>query len=148
MWYLPAANAQGDFLTRPGQWGPWFLFVHAPYSYAVIGMAMLTLGCALLIAGTVVFLTDVLYVWSVGSRMLFFLTPIFYSVDLIDMPLAVRIIELNPLTPLVELGRKCVLDGQPLGMDEMAAGLAGPAVLLLVGLVLFQALKRRLPDYI
>ena len=43
MWYLPIANAWGEFLTRPEEWGPWFLFVHAPYSYAVIGMAMLTL---------------------------------------------------------------------------------------------------------
>ena len=43
MWYLPVANSAGEFLTRPEQWGPWFLFVHAPYSYAVIGMAVLTL---------------------------------------------------------------------------------------------------------
>ena len=43
MWYLPVANEAGDFLTRPVKWGSWFLFVHAPYSYAVIGAAMLTL---------------------------------------------------------------------------------------------------------
>jgi len=43
MWYLPIANESGEFLTRPKQWGPWFLFVHAPYSYCVIGIAMLTL---------------------------------------------------------------------------------------------------------
>ena len=43
MWYLPIANEVGEFLTRPEQWGPWFLFVHAPYSYLVIGAAMLTL---------------------------------------------------------------------------------------------------------
>jgi diguanylate cyclase (GGDEF)-like protein len=43
MWYLPIANDAGQFLTRPVKWGPWFLFVHAPYSYAVIGIAMLTL---------------------------------------------------------------------------------------------------------
>lgn len=43
MWYLPIANEQGQFLTRPEHWGPWFLFVHAPYSYAVIGVAMFTL---------------------------------------------------------------------------------------------------------
>jgi diguanylate cyclase (GGDEF)-like protein len=43
MWYLPATNDAGEFLTRPGRWGPWFLFVHAPYSYAVIGLAMLAL---------------------------------------------------------------------------------------------------------
>ena len=43
MWFLPATNAAGEFLTRPAEWGPWFLFVHMPYSYAVIGAAILTL---------------------------------------------------------------------------------------------------------
>ena len=43
MWYLPIANEAGEFLTRPREWGPWFLFVHGPYSYIVIGMALLTL---------------------------------------------------------------------------------------------------------
>jgi diguanylate cyclase (GGDEF)-like protein len=43
MWSLPIANEAGQFLTRPEHWGPWFLMVHLPYSYAVIGAAMLTL---------------------------------------------------------------------------------------------------------
>ena len=43
MWYLPATNAAGEFLTRPERWGPWFLFVHAPHSYAIIGAAIFTL---------------------------------------------------------------------------------------------------------
>ena len=43
MWYLPAVNEAGQFLTRPAEWGPWFLFIHAPYSYIVIGIAMMTL---------------------------------------------------------------------------------------------------------
>ncbi|MGI9271774.1 MAG: diguanylate cyclase domain-containing protein [Woeseiaceae bacterium] len=43
MWLLPAQNEFGQFLTRPQQWGPWFLFVHAPHSYAVIGAGLLAL---------------------------------------------------------------------------------------------------------
>jgi diguanylate cyclase (GGDEF)-like protein len=43
MWFLPATNEAGEFLTRPERWGPWFLFIHAPHSYAVVGAAMLTL---------------------------------------------------------------------------------------------------------
>ena len=43
MWLLPAANAAGEFLTRPEHWGPWFLYVHLPYSYAVMGAAIFTL---------------------------------------------------------------------------------------------------------
>lgn len=43
MWFLPIANQAGEFLTRPERWGPWFLFVHLPYSYALITAAILTL---------------------------------------------------------------------------------------------------------
>ncbi len=43
MWYLPAVNEAGEFLTRPDRWGPWFLYVHAPHSYALIGAALLGL---------------------------------------------------------------------------------------------------------
>ncbi len=43
MWYLPIANDAGEFLTRPKQWGPWFLFIHAPYSYLLFTAALLTL---------------------------------------------------------------------------------------------------------
>ncbi len=43
MWYLPAANEAGEFLTRPRAWGPWFLFIHAPFSYAVITAAIISL---------------------------------------------------------------------------------------------------------
>ena len=43
MWLYPATNSAGEFLTRPVAWGPWFLFVHAPYGYAVVGTSILTL---------------------------------------------------------------------------------------------------------
>ena len=43
MWYLPAANELGQLLTRPKEWGPWFLFVHLPHSYIVVGVGLLAL---------------------------------------------------------------------------------------------------------
>jgi diguanylate cyclase (GGDEF)-like protein len=43
MWYGPFVNEAGDFLTYPAKWGPWFLFAHLPYSYIVIGAAIVTL---------------------------------------------------------------------------------------------------------
>lgn len=43
MWSLPVSNAAGEFLTRPERWGTWFLLVHLPYSYAVIGAAIVSL---------------------------------------------------------------------------------------------------------
>ena len=43
MWHGPFVNEAGEFLTFPAKWGPWFLFAHLPYSYAVIGAAIFTL---------------------------------------------------------------------------------------------------------
>ena len=40
MWLMPATNSAGEYLTRPVHWGVWFLFVHAPYGYAVFGAAI------------------------------------------------------------------------------------------------------------
>lgn len=43
MWSLPATNEVGEFLTRPAEWGPWFLLLHAPYTYAIVGLGIVTL---------------------------------------------------------------------------------------------------------
>ena len=43
MWHLPAVNSLGEFLVRPQQWGPWFLYVHAPYGYSMVGISLMTL---------------------------------------------------------------------------------------------------------
>jgi diguanylate cyclase (GGDEF)-like protein len=43
MWRLPNINAAGEFLTQPKKWGPWFIFVHAPYGYSMILMSVMTL---------------------------------------------------------------------------------------------------------
>ena len=43
MWLLPAIDGDGGFLARPRAWGVWFLFVHAPFGYAMTGASILTL---------------------------------------------------------------------------------------------------------
>jgi diguanylate cyclase (GGDEF)-like protein len=113
MWYLPVANAQGDFLTRPAEWGPWFLFIHAPYSYAVIGLAMFTLlahssavarahrrGLFLLTAACVGPLTaTLLYDFGFGSDTLSFV-PIVFTLMLplyAWLIIAEQVVEFTPL---------------------------------------------------
>ncbi|MEO1246585.1 MAG: diguanylate cyclase [Pseudomonadota bacterium] len=43
MWFAPFSSPDGSYLTRPAEWGPWFLFAHAPYSYSLIAIAMFSL---------------------------------------------------------------------------------------------------------
>jgi len=43
MWSSPAVNVAGEFLVRPIAWGPWYVFVQAPFGYTVVGLGVLTL---------------------------------------------------------------------------------------------------------
>jgi len=113
MWYLPAVNEAGDFLTRPDKWGPWFLFVHAPYSYALIGAAMFTLvvhssavapahrrGLFLLVAACVgPLIATLAYDFGVGSNVVSFVPFVFAAMLPIYIWLIVgeRIVEFTPL---------------------------------------------------
>lgn len=113
MWFLPATNAAGQFLTRPDQWGPWFLYVHAPYSYAVIGTAALTLlmhssavapahrrGLLMLVgACTVPMATTLAYDVGLGPNTISFV-PIVFAVVLpiyTWLIIGARIVEFAPL---------------------------------------------------
>lgn len=113
MWHLPAMNESGEFLTRPAKWGPWFLFVHAPYSYALIGAAMFTLmvhssavapahrrGLFLLVAACVgPLIATLAYDFGVGSNVVSFVPFVFAAMLPIYIWLIVGegIVEFAPL---------------------------------------------------
>jgi diguanylate cyclase (GGDEF)-like protein/PAS domain S-box-containing protein len=113
MWHLPAVNEAGDFLTRPEKWGPWFLFVHAPYSYALIGAAMFTLvvhssavapahrrGLFLLVAACIgPLIATLAYDFGIGSNVISFVPFVFAAMLPIYIWLIVGegIVEFAPL---------------------------------------------------
>ena len=113
MWFLPIANEAGEFLTRPNRWGPWFLLVHLPYSYAVFGAAMLTLiahssavvqaqrrGLFLLVAACIAPLTATLaYDMGFGSNTISYVPIVFTAMLPIYawLILGEQIIEFTPL---------------------------------------------------
>ncbi len=43
MWHLPIVDAAGHFLTRPVEFGTWFKWVHAPYSYSLVTVSIFSL---------------------------------------------------------------------------------------------------------
>ena len=113
MWYLPATNDAGEFLTRPTRWGPWFLFVHAPYSYAVTLIALFTLlahgsavsrahrrGIVMLLAATLAPLcATVMYDLGYGPNTISFVPLVFTAMLPIYawLILAGQIVEFTPL---------------------------------------------------
>ena len=113
MWYAPFVNEAGEFLTRPEKWGPWFLFVHLPYSYLVIGAAIFTLvahssavapahrrGLFLLIAACVLpICTTVAYDLGVGPNTISYVPLVFAALLPVYAWLIIgeQIIEFTPL---------------------------------------------------
>ncbi len=113
MWRLPAVNDSGEFLTRPDKWGPWFLFVHAPHSYALIAAAMFNLvvhssavapahrrGLFLLVAACVgPVIATLAYDFGIGSNVISFVPLVFAAMLPIYAWLIVGegIVEFTPL---------------------------------------------------
>jgi len=79
-------------------------------------------------------------------NLLFFLTPIIYTLGMIPVPLLRRAILLNPVTPLVELYRGVVLLGVVPSWPVWGGGLAVTVACLALGLVVFGRLRETLAE--
>ena len=99
---------------------------------------VLTTSVSLILSVLYVRSEDTAEVWSLLSRMGFYLTPVLYPIELV--PDALRgIVSLNPLAPLLIEARKWVVDPSAPSAVEAAGGAVGLIVPLglIVALALF-----------
>jgi len=107
--------------------------------------AALTLGLGLLVASTQVFFRDTVQVLGMVFTGWFYLTPIVYPVDLV--PERFRpLIELNPLTPLVDLHRQAFFGGGWTWVPGTTTLVIVTAVVAASGLWLFRRLRPTFAD--
>jgi lipopolysaccharide transport system permease protein len=118
------------------------------YPLVFAGTLALSLGASLFLCGLVVFLSDLNYVWGLFCRLLFFITPVFYSLQIVGEGFARSVLELNPLTGLIMLAREALLYGGSIDPVQVAIALVGPLFVLILGGMLFNAVKPKIPDYI
>ena len=118
------------------------------YPLVFAGTLALALGTSLVLCALVVFLSDLNYVWGLFCRLLFFITPVFFAPGIVGDGLARLVLELNPLTALIALARESLLYGGPVDLTHAVLPLLGPITVLIVGWMLFKAIRPRIPDYI
>jgi len=107
----------------------------------------LTLGLGLMLSATNVFFRDVVQVLGMVMNGWFYFTPIVYPLDLVPDRF-VPWIELNPLTPLVELYRHSLLGGGPaLPAGSLVLAVVS-VVVLAAGWAVFRRLKATFVDEI
>ncbi|MCL2436420.1 MAG: ABC transporter permease [Clostridiales bacterium] len=93
-------------------------------------------GVAMLLAAMAVFFRDVMYLYSVLMRMLFFLTPIMYPMDMLPEWLR-PFMGLNPIFQFIDYFRDLVLYGMIPGLWDNVVCLSFAMMALCVGIYAF-----------
>jgi ABC-type polysaccharide/polyol phosphate export permease len=88
---------------------------------------LLVVGGGLFLSVLYCFARDVEHIWSIASRMLLFITPVFYAPEMLSVPARLAVRWLNPLTPHV-LALRAALRGTPDFPDTIHALVAGALV--------------------
>jgi ABC-2 type transport system permease protein len=102
---------------------------------AGVALIILSTGIALILSVAFVRLPDVGQLWQVISRVMFYGTPILYTIDLV--PSSVRhIVLLNPLTPVFVELRKAVFDPSAPSMVTAAGGVGKALIPVAFGILI------------
>jgi ABC-2 type transport system permease protein len=102
----------------------------------LIGLLLvLTVAVSMLLSASYVRLRDVAIIWTVLASVLFYATPLLYTIDFPGIPDVMRdAISLNPLTPIFNQAREWVIDPDAPGAIEAADG---NALLLIIPAALY-----------
>jgi ABC-2 type transport system permease protein len=78
------------------------------FPLAIVMQAVLQVGIGLALASATVLVRDLQRVVRIGLRIMFYLSPVIYSVQRIDVPIIRKLFALNPLTGIIELYRSAL----------------------------------------
>ena len=107
-----------------------------PYNY--VCLFMFTLGMGFLLATGAVFLRDVTYLYGIIMQLWMYMTPLFWSITMIDDPLTLALLKCNPMFQFVEFNRTIMLyHATPTAEQFITCGLWG-VVMLIIGCVVFR----------
>ena len=110
--------------------------IFLPYSF--LCLFMFTLGMGLLLSALTVFLRDMLYIYGIIIQLWTYLTPLFYDLSIIDNPIILALLKLNPMYQYVTFARAIMLYHET-PAPELWFGCAVSAILVLViGTVVFR----------
>ena len=118
----------------------------------IIFLCIFSTGVGLILSVLNVYFKDIEYIYSVITLMLFYVTPIMYSLKTLHRSgvntLVMKILMLNPLYSILEMFRSCVLYCSIWNWHHFFYALAISIVTLVVGLIVFYKHQDRFILYI
>jgi lipopolysaccharide transport system permease protein len=112
----------------------------------VLAQFLTVYGAALAVASINVFVRDLERLVALFIQVLFFLTPVIYSVSVVPVQYHVWI-KLNPVAPLIRAWQKLLLDGY---LDPVLVGAAylSAVTCLVLGTLIYRALSPRFAELV
>jgi ABC-2 type transport system permease protein len=96
-------------------------------------LLILTVAVAMILSSLFPRFRDLSIIWTVAATTLFYATPVIYSLDAIHSQTIARIIAMNPLTPILALARRWIIDPNA----PSPAALSGGEAWLLIPIAIY-----------
>lgn len=120
------------------------LFIYFPLSLILIVFS--SIGLTLALSSLNLLYRDFRFILPFFIQILMFLSPVFYSYDMVSYP-SLRIIEyINPIAPAIALARYALL-GIPLKIDAFISGILVELFLAIGGYILFKINENKFADF-
>ena len=105
----------------------------------ILILLLISIGVGLILSTLTVFFKDVEYLYEVFCTLLFYLTPIFYQVEQLNIQSTVLKMALmaNPLYSITQMFRSCVLYGEMFNINHLLYTLAFGIITVAIGLFAF-----------
>ncbi len=110
-------------------------------------LLLFTLSMSLIISSLNVYYTDVGLISKFILQLLFFASPILYSIDKLSLELKLLVF-LNPMTFIIENIRRCLLEGRNVTLWQLAFSSALVLILFYISSKLFTKMEKNFADVI
>ena len=105
----------------------------------ILILLILSIGIGLILCTLQVFFKDIEYLYEVFCMLLFYMTPIFYHIDQLNITNKFfrTLLAANPLYPITEMFRSCVLYGEMFDLNHLLYSLGFALATVVIGLFVF-----------
>lgn len=105
--------------------------------FDIFCLLVFTFGIVLILSTLMTFFQDTQFLWSVVSMVWMYLTPIFYTEDIIPSQFQ-TLYHMNPLYQYIQFARVCIIAGQTPDAMQYVYCLLSAFVVLFIGLFVFK----------
>ncbi len=105
----------------------------------IIILLILSIGVGLILSTLEVFFKDIEYLYEVFCMLLFYMTPIIYTLDTLNIQIkwVKMALMANPLYSIIEMFRDCVLFGEMFNLNHLLYSLGFSILTVIIGLWAF-----------